>query len=91
MHGVRITVLCDECVRVEYAPQGHFCDHPSLFAIHGPCTTIATSPVMNGFCVELKPPSPERNSVIESFPIRSEKFRTHSNARMNFGSRNVSF
>ncbi len=36
MHAVRITVLCDECVRIEYAPHGRFCDHPSLFAIHGP-------------------------------------------------------
>lgn len=36
MHAVRITVICDECVRIEYAPHGRFCDHPSLFAIHGP-------------------------------------------------------
>ena len=36
MHAVRITVICEECVRIEYAPQGKFCDHPSLFAINGP-------------------------------------------------------
>lgn len=36
MHAVRITVFCDECVRIEYAPHGVFCDHPSLFAIHAP-------------------------------------------------------
>lgn len=36
MHAVRITVFCDECVRIEYAPHGQFCDHPSLFAIHAP-------------------------------------------------------
>lgn len=36
MHAVRITVISEECVRIEYAPQGKFCDHPSLFAINGP-------------------------------------------------------
>lgn len=36
MHAVRITVFCDECVRIEYAPFGVFCDHPSLFAIYAP-------------------------------------------------------
>lgn len=42
MHAVRVTVICDECVRIEYAPfgpggePGRFCDFPSLFAIHGP-------------------------------------------------------
>lgn len=39
MHAVRITVICEECVRIEYAPEssgGRFCDHPSLFAINGP-------------------------------------------------------
>lgn len=41
MDAVRITVVCDACVRIEYAPgglggTGQFCDEPSLFAIHGP-------------------------------------------------------
>jgi alpha-glucosidase (family GH31 glycosyl hydrolase) len=38
-HGaVRFTVICDECIRIEYAPgaDGRFVDAPSLFAIHGP-------------------------------------------------------
>ncbi len=36
--AVRITVLADECIRIEYAPgaDGRFVDAPSLFAIHGP-------------------------------------------------------
>ncbi len=36
MHAVRITVISQECVRIEYAPGERFCDYPSLFAIHGP-------------------------------------------------------
>ncbi len=36
MHAVRITVICEECVRIEFAPHGKFCDFPSLFAINGP-------------------------------------------------------
>jgi alpha-glucosidase (family GH31 glycosyl hydrolase) len=36
VHAVRITVICEECVRIEYAPDGRFCDYPSLFAVNGP-------------------------------------------------------
>jgi alpha-glucosidase (family GH31 glycosyl hydrolase) len=44
MHAVRITVICPECVRIEYAPHGRFCDHPSLFAIHAPSGDPAQAP-----------------------------------------------
>jgi hypothetical protein len=46
MHAVRVTVICDECVRIEYAPQSRFCDLPSLFAIHGPAGDPSRIPEM---------------------------------------------
>lgn len=36
MRAVRITIVCDELIRIEYSPSGTFCDWPSLFAVHGP-------------------------------------------------------
>lgn len=36
MHAVRVIVICDELLRIEYSPSGRFCDDPSLFATHGP-------------------------------------------------------
>lgn len=51
MHAVRITVICEECVRIEYAPRGKFCDHPSLFAINGPAGDPEIARVVGGGAV----------------------------------------
>jgi hypothetical protein len=47
MHAVRITVICDGCVRIEYSPSGRFCDLPSLFAIHGPAGDASREAELN--------------------------------------------
>ena len=47
MHAVRITVISHECVRIEYAPRGRFCEYPSLFAIHAPAGDPACAPPAN--------------------------------------------
>lgn len=82
MHAVRITVICDECLRIEYAPGGRFNDHPSLFAIHGPGGSLPISDPRrsvrtfraddSGGPFGMPAPSPQRTHVLETARVRLE-------------------
>ncbi|HMN41675.1 MAG TPA: glycoside hydrolase family 31 protein [Phycisphaerales bacterium] len=77
MHAVRVTVICEECVRIEYAPfhegggPGRFCDLPSLFAIHGPAGDGSRVPEMG---LETRVFTTSADAGSEPIRVRTRRF-----------------